>query len=113
MGRPTVPSDVTLSDPERSKSKPFTFGSVIAHKRGELDFTLLLVTNRKSIYGESNGTITFDLERSKSRSLRFSAVGNLCIIGIKILIWMSNKRKFAGGRIFRCTSSHSYFNFNM
>ncbi len=63
----------------------------------------------------SNLTFT-DLERSKSRSLRFSLVGYLYGIDLfassnVMTIWMSQKRCLLAGGVFRCPSGLSCFIF--
>ncbi len=65
---------------ERSKSRSFTFQSLISRKGFVLGPMLVLTINRKPYMASqmalSNLTLT-NLERSKSRSLRFSVVGYL------------------------------------
>ncbi len=67
MGDPTGPLDLTLSDLEKSTSRPLRFRSL---KKAELRHTLLLKNNRKTPL-TSNGVIRFDpcdLERLYVRS---------------------------------------------
>ncbi len=61
MESPTAQLDLTLSDLERSKSRSPTFQSLIFRNGAKLGPMLLLTINRKP-YGESNNTMTFDLE---------------------------------------------------
>ena len=53
---------LTISDPERSKSRSLGFQRLISCKGAELGPILLLTINRKPIYGQSNDTITVDLQ---------------------------------------------------
>ncbi len=61
-----IPSHLTLSDLERSKSKSLRFGSFITSIETELDHMLLLNINRKAYMGNpmtpSHFTLS-DLER--------------------------------------------------
>ncbi len=60
---PILQSHLTLSDHESSKSRSLRFQSAISCKGAELGPMLLLTINRKAHnYGESNDTVTFDLE---------------------------------------------------
>ncbi len=52
----------TLGDLERSKSKSLRFQSLISRKGAALDPMLLINHQQETLYGESNDTITFDLE---------------------------------------------------
>ncbi len=69
-----APSDLTLSDLERSNSRSIRFQSVISRKGAKLGPMLPLTINRKP-YMASSMTPSLmtlsDLERSKSRSLGF------------------------------------------
>ena len=70
-------SNLTLSDLERSKSRPLRFQSLISREGAELGPILLLNINRKPYVGNpmtlSNLTLS-DLERSKLRSMRFQTL---------------------------------------
>ena len=72
-----APSDLTLSDLERSNSRSIRFQSVISHKGAKSGPMLLLTINRKS-YMASPMTPPLmtlsNLERSKSSSLRFQSL---------------------------------------
>ncbi len=81
---------------------------------------MILLTNHRKPYMASLMTPSLltlsDLERSKSRSLRFSVVGYL--YGIDIFassnittIWMSQKGNLLAGGVFRCPSGLSCFKF--
>ncbi len=94
-----IPSLLTLSGFERSKSRSLGFQGLISRKGAELGPILLLTINRKpymaSLLTPSLLTLS-DLERSKSRSLRFSVVGYLYAIdifasSIITTIWLSQK----------------------
>ncbi len=74
MGNQMTPSHLTLSDLERSKSRPLRFRRTISRKGVELGNMLPLNINRKAFMGSPFGAISVyfsDLERSVSRSLRF------------------------------------------
>ncbi len=63
MGSQMALSALTLSDLERSKSRALIFESVLSRKGAKLSPMLLITINRKPYnYGESNDTITFDVE---------------------------------------------------
>ena len=68
MASPITTSLWTLCDLERSKSKSLRFQSLIYRKGAELGRMLLLSHQQETIYGESNDTITFDLERIERSS---------------------------------------------
>ena len=61
MGIPMAPSYLTLSGLERSKLRPLGFRSPISRKEGGgVDLTINI--NRRTIYGDHNGNVIFDLE---------------------------------------------------
>ena len=65
----------TLGGLERSKSKSLRFQSLISHKGAELDPMNPINHQQETLYGDSNDTITFDLELlERSRSLRFQSL---------------------------------------
>ncbi len=79
MGSPTAPLNLTLSDLERSNSRSPKFGSLITRKGAYLGHMLLLNINRnpKPYTGNPMTPLHLtlsDLERSKSRSLRFRSL---------------------------------------
>ena len=51
-----------LSDLERSESRSLRSGKIISRNRAELGHVLLLNIKKETIYGESNDTVTFDLD---------------------------------------------------
>ena len=69
-----APSDLTLSELERSKSRSPRFQSLISRNGTELGPMLLLTMKRKPYIGSpstpSHLTLS-DIERSKSVSMRF------------------------------------------
>ena len=73
-------SNLTLSDPERAKSRSPNFRNLISRKGAKLDPMLLFNINRKPYMGSpmalSNLTLS-NLKRSKSMSLRFSVIADL------------------------------------
>ena len=79
MVSPMTSSLLTLSDVERSNSRSLSFrtSSLISCNWAELDHILLLHINRRA-YKESPMTLSHltlgDLERSKSRSLKFWSI---------------------------------------
>ncbi len=58
---------MTLSDLDRSRSRLVIFRSIISHKRAELGHILLLNVNKKALWRESIGVITFDLVALKDQ----------------------------------------------
>ena len=72
-----APSDLTLSDLERSNSRSIRFQSVISREGAQLGHMLLLTINRKPYMASpiTPSLLTLsDLERSKPKSLRFQSL---------------------------------------
>ncbi len=100
MGSPMVPSHLTLSDLERSKSRSLRFQSLIFWKGAELGPMLLLTINRKPYMGSPMAPSHFNLEwpwkvkvkvtkiLSSSRSVWYTYI---CLRLITTLIWISQK----------------------
>ncbi len=70
MGSSMAPSHVSLIDTEQLKSRSLRFQRLPFRNSTELGYMLLLKINRKLTMGSPMVYVTFDLERSRSRSLR-------------------------------------------
>ncbi len=62
MGSPTAPLDLTLSDPERSKSRSLRFQSLVSRKGAQLDPTVTILNINRKPYMASRIIIAFDLQ---------------------------------------------------